>query len=115
MELKEFIKQTLVQITNGVVEAQESIKNTGCYINPEGFHTGEQVKPGFNKEYRHVQKIKLSIAVTVEENNETGKGVGVSSILVAGISTKNNNTNTSTNHIEFEIPISLPVMDIDKK
>lgn len=56
MDLQEFIKETLVQITNGVIATQEIIKDTGCYINPEGFHSGEQVHHGHDKKYRHVQK-----------------------------------------------------------
>lgn len=116
MELKEFIKETLVQITNGVIEAQDIIKDTGCYINPEGFHSGEQVRTGYNKEYRHVQKVKLSIAISVIENNEKKAGLGVvSGILSAGASTKNNDSNSVTNRIEFDIPISLPIMDIKTK
>ena len=46
MELKDFIKETLVQITNGVVEAQNIINGTGCYINPEGYYKGDQVHTG---------------------------------------------------------------------
>ena len=116
MELKDFIRETLVQITNGVIEAQTIIKDTGCYINPEGFHRGEQLMPEFSKEsYRHIQKVKMSIAINVIENNEKKAGLGVvSAILSAGISSKNNDTNSLTNRIEFEIPISLPIMDIKK-
>lgn len=113
MELKDFIRETLVQITTGVKEAQEIIKDTGCFINPEGFHSGENLRSGFDKEYRHVQKVKMSIAINVIENNEKKAGIGVvASILSAGISTKNNDLNSTTNYIEFDIPISLPVMDV---
>lgn len=70
MELKDFIRETLVQITNGVIEAQEIIKETGCYINPEGFHISEPVRSGYDKEYRHVQKVKMSIAISVIENRQ---------------------------------------------
>lgn len=116
MELKEFIRETLIQITNGVIEAQQTLKDTGCYINPEGYHLKEQIKPGYDKEYRHVQKIKMSISVNVIEGNENKAGIGVfSSILNAGVSAKNSDTNSTTNRIEFEIPISLPVMEVDNK
>ncbi len=32
MELKEFITQTLVQITEGVADAQKLVKQSGCLI-----------------------------------------------------------------------------------
>ena len=34
MELKDFVKETLVQITEGVKEAQEECRKNGCRINP---------------------------------------------------------------------------------
>lgn len=115
MELKDFIRETLIQITNGVIEAQEFVKGTGCYINPEGFNLdSSQIKSGFNKQYRSVQKIKLSIAINVLENTEKKAGIGVmAAFLSAGTSSKNSDSNSTLNHIEFEIPISLPVMDVE--
>lgn len=113
MDLKEFISETLVQITTGVQEAQEKVKDTGCLINPEGFHQGENLKSGYNKEYRHVQKVKMSVAVNVIENSETKAGLGVvTAIFKAGASAKEGEVNNVMNRIEFEIPISLPIMDV---
>ena len=66
-----------------MIEAQEIIKDTGCYINPEGFHTGEQVHSGYDQEYRHVQKVKMSIAINVIENNEKKAGLGVVSAIIS--------------------------------
>ena len=113
MDLKDFISETLVQITQGVQDAQEKIKNTGCLINPEGFYQGENVKIGYKNEFIHVQKVKMSVAVRVIENTETKAGLGVvSAIFTAGVSNKDGETNTVSNRIEFEVPISLPVMDV---
>ena len=57
----------------------------------------------------------MSIAINVIENNQTKAGLGVvSAILTAGASTTNSDSNSVTNRIEFEIPISLPVMDVSK-
>lgn len=100
MDLKEFISETLVQITQGVQDAQEKIKDTGCLINPEGFHEGENVKPGYNGEYRHVQKVKMSVAVNVIEKSETQAGLGVvSAIFKAGVSNKEGDSNSVSNRI----------------
>jgi hypothetical protein len=112
MDLKEFISETLVQITQGVQDAQEKIKDTGCLINPNGLHKGDNVKGGFDGVYRSIQKVKMSVAVNVVENSETKAGLGVvSSIIKAGISSKDGESNTVSNRIEFDIPISLPLMD----
>ncbi|WP_299108615.1 hypothetical protein [uncultured Tenacibaculum sp.] len=114
MELKKFIKQTLIEITNGVKEAQEEIKDSGAYINPEGFHSGENLQSGYRGEYRHIQKIKMSVGVNVVENSEIKGGAGIISVFSLGLNGKVSDVNTVTNKIEFEIPISLPVMDIKK-
>ncbi len=87
--------------------AQEIIKDTGCYINPEGYHIGEQVRHGYDKEYPHVQKIKMSIAINVIENNEKKAGLGVvSAIISTGVASKTNESNRVTNRNEFDIPLS---------
>ncbi|MTK53358.1 hypothetical protein [Paludibacter sp.] len=115
MELKDFIKETLAQITNGVVEAQELIKNTGAYINPEGRLEGNQVRTGFEGEYRSIQNVKMSIAVKVIENTQTKAALGVVSAFInAGAATANSDSNSVTNRIEFEIPISLPITNVTK-
>lgn len=114
MELKDFIKQTLIDITKGVSEAQEEIKDSGAYINPEGLHHQGNVRPGYNGEYRHVQQIKLSVGVNAVENSEMKGGIGVISVFSAGLSGKISDANTVTNRIEFEIPISLPIMHVKK-
>lgn len=37
MELKEFVTQTLVQIIEGVKDAQQQTKDSGALINPKTF------------------------------------------------------------------------------
>jgi hypothetical protein len=115
MELKDFIKETLVQITNGVVEAQDLIKDTGCYINPKGRYANGTVDTDYGGVYRSIQNVKMSIAINVIENQQTKAGLGVvSAILTAGASTTNSDSNRVTNRIEFEIPISLPITNVTK-
>jgi hypothetical protein len=101
-----------VQITNGVIEAQERIKDTGAYINPEGHHSGENLESGYNGRFRHIQKVKMSVAVTVTENSENKAGISVLTVFSAGLSTKNSDLNSISNRIEFEIPISVPLMNV---
>ena len=114
MESKDFIKQTLIDITTGVSEAQEAIKDSGAYINPKGFTGGEALSIGFNDNSRNVQKIKMSVGVNAVENSEMKGGIGVITVFSAGLSGKISDVNSVTNRIEFEIPISLPIMNIKK-
>ncbi len=115
MELQEFIKNTLVQITTGVIEAQNELKDTGCLINPEGFTMqGGQIKQGYKNEYRAIQTVKMNIAVSVSENSGTQKGIGVVNFIKAGISSDDNVSNERITTLEFEVPIALPVMNVEK-
>jgi hypothetical protein len=113
MELKEFITETLSQITEGVAAAQLRLKDTGVLINPEGFSMeGGQIKKGYKNEYRQIQNIKMTIAVTVTEESDSKAGIGVmASVFKAGKSIGESEQNQTINRIEFEIPIALPVME----
>ncbi len=110
MELQEFIKNTLVQITNGVIDAQNELKGTGCIINPESFHSGNEIKIGYKNEYRSIQKIKMNVVVNVTENSGSKSGIGVAKIIKAGIDSEESVSNGKVTSLEFEIPVAFPVM-----
>jgi hypothetical protein len=111
MELKEFLTQTLVQISEGVQEAQKQVKDSGCIINPLTDHKGTQIQEEYQNNFRQIQTVKMSIAVSVTESNDTKAGIGiVASIIQAGKSNGESEQNQTINRIEFEIPVALPVM-----
>jgi hypothetical protein len=115
MELQEFIKTTLVQITNGIIDAQNELKDTGCLINPEGFSLdGGQIKQGYKNEYRSIQKVRMHISVNVLENSGNKSTIGLAKIINAGINSEQTYSNENITTIEFNVPIALPVMDINK-
>lgn len=115
MELQEFIKTTLVQITNGVIEAQKELKESGCLINPEGFTMeGGQIKRGYENHYRAIQKVKMNVVLNVMENAGTKSGIGVAKIINAGLNSEKSSSNNQQTTIEFEIPIAFPVMEHKK-
>jgi hypothetical protein len=113
MKLNEFIKETLVQINKGVMDAQEETKGTGLLINPEGIMVSkEQIEiNSHQKNIRQLQLVKMSIVITVDETNEKKGGINVfTSVFNMGGSLKDVDVSSVTNRIEFEIPISLPQM-----
>lgn len=115
MELQEFIKTTLVQITNGVIEAQKELNESGCLINPEGFTMeGGQIRKGYKNEYRAIQKIKMNVILSVSENEGSKKGIGVAKVINAGLNSEQSSSNNKQTSIEFEIPVAFPVMEHTK-
>ena len=115
MELKNFIKETLVQITQGVKEAQEETKEMGTHINPSGLIENNQLKFGYNDEFTSVQKIKMSVAIATTEGADVKAGVGLIHVLSLGVSSKVEEKTAIENRIEFEIPICLPVSMVTEK
>lgn len=114
MELQEFIKETLVQITNGVKEAQEELKDKGSVIVPNGYLNPEaQYQDKSSLDFRSVQIIKMHIALNVQETSGSKAQLGVAKILKAGIDSDESTSNQQLTTVEFEIPIALPVMDKD--
>lgn len=116
MELKEFIRETLLQIFEGVKAAQEELKESDCLINPMIFplqNDNALINDIKNNNARQLQNIKMSVAVSVVENKENKSGVGiVASVFKAGIHKGESEQNHTINRIDFEIPISLPVSKI---
>lgn len=87
MKLDEFVKQTLLDITNGVVAAQETSK---LWIAP-GYINGKIIEQAHD--------VKFEVSVTVA--TEGGGGIKILSFgeLNAGAKSE------STNKLVFEIPI----------
>lgn len=114
MELQEFIKQTLLQITSGVKEAQEELKDSGCLINPKSFGNANAIATGVKNKTRNIQKLKINAALTITENEGSKSGIGIAKIVKAGIDAEESSSNQQVTSIEFEIPIALPVMSNDE-
>jgi hypothetical protein len=112
MELQEFIKNTLVQITNGVIDAQKELIDSGCLLNPEGFTMqGGQIKQGYKNEYRAIQSVKMNVILEVNESEGSTKGIGVAKVLSAGYNSDKLHSNSQFTSVAFEIPLALPIME----
>ena len=115
MELQEFVKTTLVQITNGIIEAQKELKETGCIINPGGNDRFvESSRKGYVNEHRKIEKIKMNVVLSISDSEESSAKLGVAKIFHAGIDSGETKSNQNTTSIEFTVPIQFPVMDETK-
>ncbi len=109
MELRDFIKKTLLEITEGVLDAQKTLIDKDCKVNPSTFaENGKAIKAGYQNNYRNVQIVKFNVGLSITENKESKSGIGVASIINAGVSSEKIASNEKVTSIEFEIPISLP-------
>ena len=113
MELQEFVKETLSQISQGVKDAQDSVRDTGGYVNPAV--TYAQGKPeliyfGETAQGHHTFLVDFDVAVTVAEKNaaEGGAKLAVASLFSVGGSGSSNAENTTTSRVKFKVPLALP-------
>lgn len=109
MELKEFITQTIKDVLDGVLEAQNAQKIGNCVV-PSG--TGSNAFPKgnvINNGDWTSTLINFDIAISAEESAATGGKAGVKiAVLSAGLDTENTNKNTSTSRIQFSVPVIFP-------
>jgi hypothetical protein len=115
VELQEFVKAALLQITAAVREAQDVVRSSGGFVNPSVVSS----TPG-NADLTHfatlesgqnVFLIDFDVAVTATDAIEGGGGAKLSVASVFSIhgGAKTTTTSESTSRIRFKVPLALPV------
>jgi hypothetical protein len=112
MELKDFIKQSLVDIVVGIREAQ-SVSEVGTFIVPTDISPNQNNIPqnrgvGLGSFGLMTTVVEFDIAVTAETHDtKTGKaGVSVK-IVEAGVQGQTGSKNTEVSRIQFSVPLKL--------
>jgi hypothetical protein len=104
IDLKDFVKETLVQIAAGVREAQEALADSDAQVNPSVSGEPGSVKGAYAIDHRRMaNSIELDIAVLADES----KGVVAApadTTAEAGVS-----------RIRFRIGVVLPTAEPEKK
>jgi len=112
VELKQFITETLVQISDGIQEAQKQLKERGseAIVNTNMTETdvGHLVTGGRRRPVEHVE---FDVAILANEGTETKAGVGitVASLLKLDAGGKSSQTSGRESRIKFKVPISYPM------
>ena len=120
MDLKDFVKETLVQISSGVQESIEAVRESGGFTNPaaagnvksdSGSHFGSM------GEGQNVFLVDFDVAVTVDENSGLSGGgkLKVAGIFSVGGEAGSSSKSSSTNRVSFKIPLALPVDPISRE
>jgi hypothetical protein len=106
MELKDFIKTTLVDIVQGIHEARAAIAGSeaakiGGEIAPY-YHGGTQVVRQDAQEGGFAQTVDFDVAVTAEESIIRVLGIA------AGAKGEAASKDARVSHVKFSVPIALP-------
>ncbi|HEX7044483.1 MAG TPA: hypothetical protein VF203_07700 [Burkholderiales bacterium] len=114
MELKDFIKTTLVEIVRGIEEADSELEGSSARVNPPNMMgtSGHMIvvpQPEDGPLSPFVEKIEFDVAVFAKEGNQTqgGLGIMVGSIGIGGKS-KAEGTSGSESRIKFSVPVMFP-------
>jgi hypothetical protein len=123
LELSAFIKETLVEIIQGVERARTALEDidTGAEICPTGLHfKGESPAP-FKAGRGFVQEVEFDVAITVSKGESaggTGGGhlsIGVPSLEWLGgagiegqLRREHQRERSEVSHVRFTVPVLLP-------
>ncbi len=115
MELKEFIKTALTDITDAVSELQEELKN-GAIVSPsmpQAISNVTVIDPQNDNINRPISKIDFDVAITVgsKDNVEAGGKVGIQ-IFSAKIGGDIEKHTENVSRITFSIPVVLPTCHV---
>jgi len=112
MDLKQFITETLVQISSGVEAAQSQLKEAGstAIVNTNMTVTdvGHLVTGGRR---RPVEFVEFDVAILANEGTETKAGIGltVASLLKLDAGGKSTESAGRESRIKFKVPMSYPM------
>ena len=119
MELKDYIAETLVQITNGIIEAQKRLQDSDVIINPaQTFGSKGDFWIGKNQNKgpvaRRVQEVEMKIGViSTEETTGDGGAKLHLGVLNLGAGIEDKGMERNENYVKFSIPVSFPVTDYE--
>lgn len=104
MELKDFVKNTILDIVNGVREAQEE-DTSGASIVPRKLQTS-------NHSFGEEQTLHFDIAIEEISTKSGGGKVGVSTAGLNGeLARKRGKDKTETSRVQFDIQIRFKASD----
>lgn len=111
MELKEFIKNVITDITDAVSELQSDLKN-GAIVSPtmpNSISNVTIIDPQDKKSNRPISKIDFDVAITVGNSDkfESGAKAGIQ-IFSGKIGGGTEERTENVSRITFSIPVVLP-------
>jgi hypothetical protein len=106
MDLKQFVRETLTQIIEGVAEASGELQASGAIVNP----TRHDFHEGFHSNGAKIVAVDFTVALSVNEGTATKGGIGVvAGIFAVGSHGQSNEAKAATTHVKFSVPVVLPV------
>lgn len=118
MELKEFIKTAIADITGAVSELQNELDN-GAIVSPSlpnPISNTTVIDPDNDKVNRRISQIDFDVAITVDDTSATGAGVKAGiQIFSAKIGGESQTHTENVSRMTFSIPVVLPTVYVKNR
>ncbi|MBU1168962.1 MAG: hypothetical protein KKD44_05290 [Proteobacteria bacterium] len=111
MDLKDFVSGTIVQIVDGIIDAQTQCRSKGVIINPllATNNTFKDDSAHRTRDGKVAQVVKYDVALTVKDEAEVKGGFAiVAGAFSLGSAGKSGSEDSSISRIRFNVPIVLP-------
>lgn len=118
MELKEFIKTAIADITGAVSELQNELENDAIVSPslPNPISNTTVIDPDNDKVNRRISQIDFDVAITVGDTaiKEAGGKLGIQ-IISAKIGGESQTHTENISRMSFSIPVVLPTVHVKNK
>ena len=120
MDLKEFVKESIVQISKGIEEANSELNDSEAMVNPiyvqmhsndaQGYGRTKERDPNYSDpDSKLLQKVSFDVAVSVEAGQQGSAGAKLSIASIGiGAEGKTESSNRSESRIKFSVPVVFP-------
>lgn len=117
MDLKDFIKASLVEINQAITDSNEELKGTGAVINPKGVQINSENSQAYGRQspkadhqyLKVVHKIDFDVAVYAQSDEKAGGGAKISIASIGiGADAEVKNSNKSESRLRFSVPVIYP-------
>lgn len=117
MDIKDFIKETLTQIVEGITDANKEIQGKGAFIvssnlkDANGLPARELYSDDKNDLRHIVREISFDISIVVSDSEQSGVkgGLQVFSFIHSDGGIENNTSSSSMHKIKFSLPLAMPI------
>lgn len=109
MDLREFVSVALSQIVDGILDAQNYVKDKRAIINPAQNSEGLYI-PRFKDRAYFIRDVEFDVAITITSEDKSRGGIGVvASFIGAGLEAETRQADSNVSKIKFSIPVLFPM------
>jgi hypothetical protein len=120
MDLKDFVKESIVQIAKGIEEANSELSESQAMVNPLYIRANSENAQVYGRTMQRddgyaepdskvVEKVSFDVAVVAESGEQGSAGAKLSIASIGfGVNGQTESSNKSESRIKFSIPVVYP-------